>query len=122
MTVVLDASAVLAFLQGETGSDRVELALEGGAVVGAANWSEIAQKIQSRGGEWALSRALLDSYDVVVEPVTQADAEAAATLWRAGSGLSLADRLCLALGVRLSRVVLTADSAWGHDERVQQIR
>lgn len=41
--IVLDASAILAFLHDEQGADRVEESLDE-SVVGAANWSEIAQK------------------------------------------------------------------------------
>jgi len=37
-------------------------------------------------------------------------------------GLSLADRLCLALGERLDAEVLTADRSWGSGGRIQQIR
>jgi ribonuclease VapC len=65
---------------------------------------------------------VLESYGVLVEPVTQADADVAATLWRVGSGLSLADRLCLATGERLDAVVHTADEAWGSSGRVRQVR
>ncbi|BDZ64198.1 type II toxin-antitoxin system VapC family toxin [Agromyces mangrovi Wang et al. 2018] len=119
---VLDASAVLAFLNGEAGADVVEADLESGGSIGAANWSEVAQKVTDRGGDWALARALLESYDVRVEPVTQQDAEHAATLWRPGSGLSLADRLCLALGRRLGAEVLTVDTAWGADPGIRQLR
>lgn len=122
MTVVLDASAALAFLQGESGSDAVEDALARGAVMSAANWSEVAQKVLARGGEWSISRALLLSYGLIVEAVSRNDAETAAALWRRGSGMSLADRLCLALGERLEIEVLTADTAWGDDGRVRQIR
>lgn len=120
MTVV-DASALLVFLQGEAGADRVEKALPGG-VVGAANWSEVAQKVIARGGDWDLVRGLLESFGLQVEPVTAIDAERAARAWQPGAGLSLADRLCLALGDRLGTRVLTADRTWGDDDRVEQIR
>lgn len=119
---VLDASALLAFLQGEPGADGVEEALDRGAVIGAANLSEVAQKVIARGGSWGVVRALLDSYELEVEPVTRPDGERAAALWSAGSGLSLADRLCLALGERLEREVLTADAAWGAGDGIRQIR
>lgn len=119
--IVLDASAVLAFLQGEPGADRVEEALDD-AVIGAANWSEVAQKVMARGADWGQAQALLTSYGVRVEPVTQDDAERAAMLWRAGSGLSLGDRFCLALGQRLAAPVLTADRTWGNGERIEQLR
>ena len=51
-----------------------------------------------------------------------ADAEWAARRWVRGEGLSLADRLCMALGERLEAPVLTADKAWGTDNRIIQIR
>ncbi|SHI62733.1 PIN domain nuclease, a component of toxin-antitoxin system (PIN domain) [Tessaracoccus bendigoensis DSM 12906] len=119
--IVLDASAVLALLQGEPGAPRVEEALEEG-VIGAANWSEVSQKVLSRGADWGQARELLLSYGLRVEPVTEADAELAASLWRPGAGLSLGDRLCLALGRRLGCSTLTADRAWGSTARVEQLR
>lgn len=119
--MVLDASALLAFLQGEEGADRVEAALLDG-YVSAANWSEVAQKVLARDADWQLTATLLHSYGLTIEPVSQQDAEVAASLWQRGSGLSLADRLCLALGERLSVPVLTADKAWGKSEQVHQIR
>lgn len=122
MTSVLDASAVLAFLLGEDGADAVEDALAGDPRCGAANWSEVAQRVLSAGRDWELARALLASYGVQVEPVGPDDAEWAARRWRRGEGLSLADRLCLALGNRLDADVLTADKSWGSSGRIMQIR
>lgn len=119
---VFDASALLAYLQGEEGAAVVETALETGGACGAANWSEVAQKVRSHRRDWALARSLLLSYDLVVEPVTADDAEQAAAAWREGRGLSLADRLCLALGDRLDAPVLTADRSWGDTGRVRQVR
>ncbi len=119
---VLDASAILAFLQGERGEDTVEAALLGGASCGAANWSEVAQKVLAAGRDWGTAAALLASYEVTVEPVTRGDAELAAAGWHPGSTLSLADRLCQALARRLDVDVLTADRTWGSEGRVQQIR
>ena len=119
---VFDASALLAFLRGEEGADVVETALVDGGVCGAANWSEVAQKVRSHGRDWDLARALLDSYGIDVEAVIVTDAERAAETWRTSTGLSLADRLCLALGERKDAVVWTADRQWGSDGRVRQIR
>lgn len=119
--MVLDASALLAFLQGEPGADRVEEDLDG-AVVGAANWAEVAQKVCAAGADWGIASGLLLSYRLTVEPVSVADAEAAAAMWRRGSGLSLGDRLCLGLAERLGATALTADRAWGESERVEQVR
>ncbi len=119
---VLDASAVLAFLQGEDGADVVAEALADGAVCGAANWSEISQKVLAAGRDWGLARTLLASYRIRVEPVVAEDAEWAARRWRRREGLSLADRLCLALAERLDTPVLTADTAWKSAGRIRQIR
>ncbi len=119
---VLDASALLAFLQDEPGADQVETALTGGSVCSAANWSETVQKMMAEGGDWLLAKAVLDGYRLRIEPVLASDAEWAARRWRRGEGLSLGDRLCLALGERLDRLVLTADAAWGEGGRIRQLR
>ena len=81
----------------------------------------MAQKIRGGGRDWVLARALLSSYALTVEPVTVEDGEWAARRWRRGEGLSLADRLCLALGERLDATVLTADRQWGRHRRVRHI-
>ena len=119
---VFDASALLAFLQGEDGSDRVETALVDGGICGAANWSETAQKIRSHGRDWDLARALLFSYGLQIEQVSVADAERAAEIWKAGTEMSLGDRLCLALGERKDADVWTADQQWGTRGKIRQIR
>lgn len=122
MSAVLDASALLAFLQGEPGAEIVDAQLRQGAACGAANWSEVAQKVVAANRDWELARALLRSYGVAVEPVTADDAEWAARRWRHGEGLSLADRLCLALAERLNSEAWTTDAAWGTQGRIRQIR
>ncbi len=122
MTVVIDASALLAFAQGETGADVVEQELERGARCSTANWSEVAQKIRAAGKDWDLVRALLVSFHLELEPVTVDDAEWAALRWQRGEGLSLADRLCLALASREREVALTADTGWGNSDTIRQIR
>lgn len=122
MTDVVDASAILAFLQDESGAEVVEEILERGCECSTVNWSEVAQKVRAADGDWPIASALLSSYDVRIRDATADDAERAAALWRRGSGLSLADRFCLALAHRLDAIVWTADSAWGEDERIQQVR
>ena len=119
---LFDSSALLCFLQGEAGANVVERELVVGGRVSAANWSETAQKVLARDDDWHLVRGLLRSYGLIVEPVTEADAESAARLWRMGSGLSLADRLCLATGRRLGATVWTTDSEWGNQTPVRQVR
>ncbi|HLP23951.1 MAG TPA: type II toxin-antitoxin system VapC family toxin [Microbacteriaceae bacterium] len=120
---ILDASAILAFLKDEQGAEMVLAALESGSACSAANWSEVAQKVRSAGADWGLASSLLHSFDVTIEPVTADDAERAAELWSPKAGLSLADRLCLALADRKQTDALTADRAWSLlHPRVQLIR
>ena len=113
---------MLAFLRGEPGADVVERTLEDGATVGAANWSEVAQKVHQHERSWDTARALLLSYEPRIVPVTAEDAEWAANRWTAGEGLSLGDRLCLAVAARLGASVLTCDTTWGSSDTIRQIR
>jgi len=121
-TVVLDASAILAFLSDQPGSDTVERHLLNGAACSAANWSEVAQKSLAAGRDWSAASALLLSYPLTIAEVTRQDAEWAARRWRPDEGPSLGDRLCLALSARLGVDAVTADHAWGDDPPVRQIR
>jgi PIN domain nuclease of toxin-antitoxin system len=111
MTAVVDASAVLAWLQDEPGSEAAEPHLMEG-LIGAANWSEVLQKAAQHGASAEMVGRLLTSFGLRVADVVAEDAERAASMWQPGSVLSLADRLCLALGIRLAIPVITADSAW----------
>jgi len=111
--VVLDASCLLASAFGEPGGDAVR-GLIPGALVSAANWSEFFQKVQQRGIATQGMRAELEGAGLRIVPVTAEHAEVAAELWTWGRplGLSLADRLCLALAMRQPSRVFTADRAW----------
>jgi ribonuclease VapC len=111
VTAVVDASLVLAWLQDEPGADEAEPMLMEG-VIGAANWSEVLQKARQHGAPPGIVGRLLASFGLAVIDVSAADAEIAADLWHPGSPFSLADRLCLALGIRLKLPVATADAAW----------
>lgn len=120
---VLDTSALLAFIKNETGAEKTHAALLGGAICSAANWSELAQKVRQSGKNWDNVRKLLKSFRLTITDVTEADAETAAALWKAGNGLSLGDRLCLALAERMGTDALTTDRAWvGAHPRAQLIR
>jgi PIN domain nuclease of toxin-antitoxin system len=111
VTAVVDASVVLAWLQDEPGTEAAEAYLDD-AVIGAANWSEVLQKARQHGAPAELVGMLLASFGLGVADVIAEDAERAAELWQSGSVLSLADRLCLALGQRMAAVVVTTDAAW----------
>ncbi len=117
---VLDASAVLAYLQGERGGEIVEQHLDSG-VIGAANLAEVLGRMTGP-AEAGMAEALLAARGVRVEPVMSEDARAAARLREARADLSLGDRLCLALASRRGEDALTADRAWGSGPGIVQIR
>lgn len=117
---VLDASAALAFLQGEPGSAVVRESL-GSSVIGAANLAEVLVKMTGP-IERSLAEAVLVASGVRIEPVSAEDARLSAEIKESVSGLSLGDRLCLALAARLDDVALTADRAWGQSDRIRPIR
>jgi ribonuclease VapC len=113
MTVVLDASALLAYLQTEPGSVRVDEVLPE-SVMSSVNWAEVIQKSLAAGVEADGMLDDLQSLGLVVEPFTPEDGEMAGRLWQQTrqAGLSLGDRACLSLGLRLGVPVLTCDRAW----------
>ena len=121
--VVLDASALLAWLFAEPGADVVDPLLPT-AVLSTVNLAEVWQKLDQHGvdAERALRRARL--LGVRTEPFSDADAALAARLWPGGRrvGLSLGDRCCLALAGRLGRTALTADRSWADLEPGVDVR
>ncbi|MDR7301590.1 PIN domain-containing protein [Haloactinomyces albus] len=113
MSVVLDASAVLAYLNAGTGQERVSAALDE-AVLSAVNWAEVLQRITAVGGDADRIGDGLVALGVSVEPLTVDDARMIGHLWSSthSAGLSVSDRACLATAYRLGLPVLTADQAW----------
>jgi ribonuclease VapC len=111
---VLDASALLALIQAEAGSDRVAEVL-GGAVISAINLAEVVTRLADRGVPGQAIRRQLTRLDLGVMPVDEDLAYAAGLLRPAtrALGLSLGDRVCIALARRLGAVVLTTDQTWG---------
>ncbi len=123
MNSVLDASALLALLHKEPGTESVEQALDGG-LVSAVNWAEVVQKSLKRKADISWMRKGFTEVGVVFEPFTPDQAELAARLWdkTRPQGLSLADRACLALAMERDAPVLTADRAWGELDLDVEIR
>ena len=113
MRVVLDASALLAYLQREAGADIVKAVLRG-AAISTVNWAEVIQKAAAAADEIEALRGDIQSLGLVIRPFSAIQAEIAARLRRstAAFGLSLADRACLALGIDTKSSVYTADRIW----------
>lgn len=111
--IVLDASAVLAYLRREQGADKVLGRLDGSAI-SAVNWAEVVQKLVDDGMADDTIELALGSLSVIVIDFDAVLAKAAGRLRRATRerGLSLGDRACLSLAGREGLPVLTADRAW----------
>ncbi len=118
-TSVIDASALLAYLKDEPGSEAVELALVRGAVMSAANLAEVLSKLVEIGED---PKHAMDEFrrrgfigqTLEILSLGDDDAYAIAALRKKSQslGLSLGDRACLALAIRLELPVLTADRSW----------
>ena len=111
--MILDASALLAFLLNERGKERVAEALMDEPRMTTVNFAEVAAKYVLRGAKdrAATLAARLPNTLVSVDEDLATRAAMMADVTRA-AGLSLGDRICLALGQRSGQTVLTADRAW----------
>lgn len=111
---ILDASALLALLNQEHGSEQVAKAIADGAVMSAVNFSEVVAKL---GYDGMTEAAIHESLDSLGLKIVEFDVSLA---YQTGflrpltkrSGLSLGDRACLALAQHLNLPALTADKAW----------
>ena len=112
-SIVLDASAVLALINNEKGSEVVLAALPH-AIICSVNLSEVVSKLTDRGLVEAEIREDLDGFEL---RIIDFDRELA---YRSGLlrdttkafGLSFGNRACLAVGQWLSCEILTSDKAW----------
>jgi len=110
---VLDASALLVLLGGEPGSAEVEARLAACAM-SAVNLSEVVGKLAERGMPDREIEDALGSLGLEIHDFDAEAAFAAGKLRRSTrqKGLSLGDRACLALGIRLGVPILTSDRSW----------
>ena len=113
MSVVLDTSALLAYLQDEPGGEQVK-AVIAQAVMSTVNWAEVIGIARERGVDTLGLREDLASLGLSFEPFSVDQAEIAGRLKERTRrhGLSLGDRACLALGQDRGDTVYTTDRAW----------
>ena len=117
---VLDASAVLAYLQQEKGQDRVEAALDlGPCWLTTVNMCEVLGKLCEKGMPPREAQAAVNDLGLIVMNFDVELAALAAFLWVRTKpiGASLGDRACLALAERAARTqvaptVFTSERAW----------
>jgi ribonuclease VapC len=112
--VVLDASAILAVINSELGTEKLTAQLLARAVGSTVNLAEVQTKLLSCG--WTSEQAWEDATSPVrdVLPFDEEQARIAGDLsiQTRPLGLSLGDRACLALGISLKAPVYTAERAW----------
>jgi len=113
--VVLDTSALLAWLWQEPGWERVDAAFTRmDCRIGTVNWAELVSKLTERIADEGEARHLLAQLPATREDFGETDAFDCGWLRTPtrALGLSLGDRACLALARRLGAVALTADRSW----------
>lgn len=112
MSVILDASAVLAALHGEPGAELVRTELDE-ARWSVVNFAEVVAVLARDNDPLEAAKAVR----ALGVPLSSPDEDMAADAGMLGpltrsAGLSLGDRFCLALARRAGLPVLTADRAW----------
>ncbi len=126
MSVVLDASAVLAMVLHEPGREAVRAVLAG-AVMNTVNLSEVYTKVVENRLDVDAVRAAIQASPMRIVAFDDAHAILTGKLRQQTRqyGLSLGDRACLATAIRERRPVMTADKAWlklGLDIEITSIR
>ncbi|MDF3047554.1 MAG: hypothetical protein K0R73_672 [Candidatus Midichloriaceae bacterium] len=112
--VILDASALIALLNGEIGSTMVEEVISN-SIMSAVNASEVAKFLIDRRGY-----SQQEAQDVIEKLVSDIMAFSGEQAYVAASiytetksfGLSMGDRACLALSKVTSYPIYTADKIW----------
>ena len=112
--IVLDASALLAVLNQEPGSEKLTPELLSQAVISTVNLAEVQAKLVERGVDpddaWSNAVGLVrEAVDFSSE---HAKLAGNLTIETRPLGHSLGDRACLALGISERGDVYTADKKW----------
>jgi ribonuclease VapC len=112
---VLDASAILAMLDREPGADTVAAQIED-AVLSSVNAAEVVTRLVRAGFAPSRATAIVEGLPCPTVSVDGRIGCRAGELYAATSraGLSLGDRVCLALAEHLGAAALTSDQAWAN--------
>jgi len=113
--IVLDTSAVLAYLFQETGADQVLPVLEADSgIISSVNYAELVGKLIDQGMSVEIIRETLFDLELQVVDYDTAQAFETGVLRTISKafGLSLGDRACLALATTKKLPILTADRVW----------
>ena len=112
-SVVFDASALIALLRSEKGSDVVATYI-GDGLVSAVNLQEVIKFLLKSGIPADIARHMVDALHLEVRPHGEGDAYSAASLHQvtAEYGSGLGDRSCMALAIAESLPALTTDKDW----------
>lgn len=111
--VILDASALLALIQEETGAEIIKPLLKF-SVISVVNVTETLSVLQRTNISPEEGLTLITDIITTIVPFDLEQAEQVAKLHPLvqPQGLSLADRACIALGIKLQIPIYTADRIW----------
>lgn len=111
--VILDASALLALIQEETGAEIIKPLLKF-SVMSAVNVTETLSVLQRTNISPEEGLTLITDIVTTIVPFDLEQAEQVAKLHPLvqPQGLSLADRACIVLGIKLQIPIYTADRIW----------
>lgn len=113
MTIVVDASAILALLWSEPGSEAVADVI-GEAVMSSVNLAEVCSKLADRGIGGDAAREMLTDLPIRIAVFDEGQAFAVGEMRdrTRALGLSIGDRACLGLAMLEGASAMTADKAW----------
>lgn len=111
--VVLDASALLALIKNETGAKVIE-GLLGNIIMSSVNVTEVAGILLDSDMSPDEAQEAIEPFIDSIVPFDLEHSMACATLKKVTKhlGLSLGDRACIALGIKLQLPIYTADRVW----------
>ena len=118
--IVLDASALLAYLLREPGHEVVAKYIED-ACISTVNLSEVAGRLIRDGIDASPLIQHIEKTSIEIVPFTPAHALCAAGFIAKTKryGLSLGDRACLGLAAARNLAALTADLAWADIDELE---